>query len=498
MRHRHGACLIAASILAALFNKTAAAQSAPPQTPNTRIQAIETQINALQDQLQQLKTELGNTNQQLRESQTQTKQAQDAAHAAQEQAKTTAASVPLVTFPNGRPTLSTPDKSASLAIGMQMQFDMGGYFQDRHSDNVLPAASRELNDGSNLRRGRVFIVGKYGDWTANLTPDFGGSPDGTVSLYEGNINYTGFKPLTATIGLFKPWYSLQDSMSSNDFLFMERPSIIEIARNVAAGDARASFGAKASTDDYFASAYLTGGTWGDQNAANLNEEQLGGVVRLATRPFHGDDWNVHVGFSGSGLFQPAKGNVNQPGNITQNLQLRDRPELRIDMNRLIDTGPIDTENADTWGFELGGNWHNFLLQGEYVRIDVNRNHDDSTLHFQGGYVEGSWVITGESRKYNTGAAAWARPVPDHPFNPFSGEGGWGAWELAGRYSLADLNSDDVNGGNQKVYGMSLSWYPTSLLRFILQGDYVNVDRHADGEQVGQNFWDLALRSQIAF
>jgi phosphate-selective porin OprO/OprP len=497
MRQRQGACLITAGIVAALFARTAAAQSTPPQSPNARIQAIESQMNALQNQLQQLKSELEQTNQQLHESQTQAKQAQDAAQAAQEQAKTTAASVPLVTFPNGRPTISTPDKSASLAIGMQLQFDLGGYFQDKHSDNILPAGSRELNDGSNLRRGRIFVVGKYGDWTANVTPDFGGSPDGTVSLYEGNINYSGFKPVTATIGFFKPWYSLQDSMSSNDFLFMERPSIVEIARNVAAGDARASLGFKASTDDYFASAYLTGGSWGDQGAALLNEEQLGGAVRLAMRPFHGEDWNVHVGFSGSGIIQPARSNVDQAGPTTHNIQLRDRPELRIDMNRLIDTGLIPTDHADTWGFELGGNWHNFLVQGEYIRIDVDRD-SGSNLHFDGGYVEGSWVITGESRKYNTGSAAWARPVPAHPFNPVDGEGGWGAWELAARYSVADLNSDDVHGGNQQVYGLSLSWYPTSLLRFILQGDYVDVDRHTGGTEVGQNFWDLALRSQIAF
>ncbi len=56
------------------------------------------------------------------------------------------------------------------------------------------------------------------------------------------------------------------------------------------------------------------------------------------------------------------------------------------------------------------------------------------------------------------------------------ERGWGAWELAARYSVTDLDSDDVNGGNQKVYGLALSWYPNSLLRFILQGNYVNVDR----------------------
>jgi phosphate-selective porin OprO/OprP len=497
MRLHPVASLIVGGILAAQLGKTAAAQSAAPQPPDARIQAIEGQIDALQTQLQQLKSDLNQTNQQLRESQSQTKQAQDEAHKAQEQAKATAASVPLVTFPNGRPTISSPDKSASLAIGMQLQFDMGGYFQNSKSNDILPAGARELNTGSNLRRGRIFVVGKYGDWTANLTPDFGGSPDGTVSLYEGNINYSGFKPITATVGFFKPWYSLQDSMSSNDFLFMERPSIVEIARNLAAGDARASIGFKASTDDYFASAYFTGGTWGDQTAGLLNEEQWGGVVRVAARPFHGEDWNVHAGFSGSAVLQPARSNVGQPGPTLENIQLRDRPELRIDMNRLIDTGLINTDKAFSYGLEAGANWHNFLLQGEYIRIDLDRNHGD-TLHFDGGYIEGSWVITGESRKYNAGSAAWARPSPAHPFNPVDNQGGWGAWELAARYSVADLNSDDVHGGNQQVYGVSLSWYPTAFVRFLLQGDYVDVDRHIGGTQVGQNFWDLALRSQIAF
>ena len=496
MRTRHAARLIAAGIVAALSSKLAVAQSAPPQSPDARIQAIEGQIDALQNQLQQLKGELNQTNQQLKVSQAQTKQAQENAQKAQEEVKKAADSDPLVTFPNNRPTIG--NKTASLAVGAQVQFDMGGYFQDSNSDDIAPAGARELNTGSNLRRARVFLVGKYYDWTVNLTPDFGGSPDGAVSLYEGNINYSGFKPVTATIGFFKPWYSLQDSMSSNDFLFMERPSIVEIARNVAAGDARAVIGAKANGEQWFASAYLTGGNWGDQGGGLLNEEQLGAVARLAGRPLYGEDYNLHIGFSGSYMFQPPQSNIDQPGDGLHNIQLRDRPELRIDMNRLIDTGLIDTDTADTWGFELGGNWRNFLLQGEYIRIDVDRRFAD-TLHFQGGYVEGSWVITGEQRKYSASSAAFARPVPKHPFDPINGERGWGAWELAARYSVTDLDSDDVNGGNQQVYGLALSWYPNALLRFILQGNYVDVDREsAAGTETGQDFWDVALRSQIAF
>ena len=124
-----------------------------------------------------------------------------------------------------------------------------------------------------MRRGRIFFVGRYDDFTLNITPDFGGSPDGNLSsqfLYEANLNYTGFKPVTATIGYFKPWFSLYDSQSSNDFLLMERPSIIEIARNVAAGDARATAGLKASTDQWFAAWAMTGSQFGAQSSSLLN------------------------------------------------------------------------------------------------------------------------------------------------------------------------------------------------------------------------------------
>ena len=122
---------------------------------------------------------------------------------------------------------------------------MGGYFQNHVTKNTqFP----DLNDGVNLRRGRIFFNAKYGEFYAIITPDFGGSPDGSPTLYEANLNWVGFKPVTATVGYFKPYFSLYDSQSSNNFLLMERPSIVEIARNVAAGDARATVGAKAAND----------------------------------------------------------------------------------------------------------------------------------------------------------------------------------------------------------------------------------------------------------
>jgi phosphate-selective porin OprO/OprP len=58
----------------------------------------------------------------------------------------------------------------------------------------------------------------------------------------------------------------------------------------------------------------------------------------------------------------------------------------------------------------------------------------------------------------------------------------------------------VFGGKQQVYSLSLSWYPNDYLRFLLQFSHVDVDRlDATGTiQVGQEFQEIALRSQVAF
>src|SRR5262249_42891671 len=73
-----------------------------------------------------------------------------------------------VGMPGGRPTISTSDGRMSFAIGTQVQFDYGTYFQN----NVTPTTQfPDLNSGVNLRRGRIFFVGRFDDFTLNITPD---------------------------------------------------------------------------------------------------------------------------------------------------------------------------------------------------------------------------------------------------------------------------------------------------------------------------------------
>ncbi len=529
--------LLAAGVAAgALMPPPAMAQEDP------RLNAIEAQIKSLQSELARVRRDLAASRNEVRDArqvrtapaspgralnQAQTPAPMQASTQAGGQAagaptqtssvappQTAAPGAPAnpggVGFPAGRPTFTSSDGRFSAAVGLQLHYDVGGYFAGSGNPNAQP--NRLNTFGQNLRRGRLPFVFKYDDFQVNITPDFGGSPDGSPTLYEANINYspkgTPFAPLTATLGYFKPWLTLGDSMSSNDFLFLERPSIVEASRNIAGGDARSSVGARWATDRYFVAAYLTGAPYGSQTAALAQPQQTGGTLRVAGRPIATEDFDVHLGVSASDAFRLQRTSTGQT------LTVQERPELRVDTNRLVSTGALNASGAYTYGPELGLRWRNFMLQGEYIRIGVDRANSNGaapvpSLAFDGGYVEGSWMITGEPRKYNTSEAAFGAPKVARQFS--LKDGGYGAFELVGRYSHINLNDKStrgiatsvtggVFGGEQNVYSAGVNWYPNDFLRFMLDYDIINVDRlNAGGTtQIGRRAQAIALRAQAAF
>src|SRR4029077_15549221 len=230
--------------------------------------------------------------------------------------------------------------------------------------------------------------------------------------------------------------------------------------------------------------------------------------------YYDQDTNIHLEFSGENVFHPNMNANGTPGVNRETLIFQDRPEDRAaDPNRLISTGNLSASSANVYGGGLGASWRNFLVQGEYYAINMNQAKNPPAhqpgLAFNGGYVEGGWVITGEPIRYSVGDAAFARPKVAEPWT-LDGPG-IGAWELSARYSVTNLNSNvipgvsqtvtgGIYGGLQKIVGVGLSWYPNDWVRFYLQFQYVNVDKlnSAGTTQIGQQFETLAGRVQVAF
>ena len=486
---------------------------APPSSVQGRIAELEAQVAAMQAQLADLKA------------------ATSASFKDQRQA---AAAADRVTIAAGKPSIQSADGRFVANLHGVMQFDAAHYDQDnpgplatdlrRGAATGDTAHARDLNSGTNFRRARIGIDGKlFGDFGYNVLYDFGGSgAEDAGRVHELWMQYTGLKPFTLRVGAFPPSFGLEDANSTNGMPFLERPDVTDVARGLAAGDFRTAVQLSAAGDHWLVSGAVTGQLVSTLNStgsatAQAYDEQLALVGRIAGTPLHGQDWLVHVGAHASYVLRPADAAGPDVVAGRYPVQFRERPELRVDGTRLVDTGGIDAEHASTVGLEFAAQLRNFYLQGEYEHFSIERRNSPlSDPDFAGFYVEGSWILTGEARKYNTASAAFDAPPVANPFDLKGGH--WGAFELALRYSDLDLNykegragaaplADSVRGGEQRILTGGLNWYLNPALRLMLDYQHVWVERLSPnaatfltpvGAQIGQTFNTVALRSQFAF
>jgi phosphate-selective porin OprO/OprP len=89
----------------------------------------------------------------------------------------------------------------------------------------------------------------------------------------------------------------------------------------------------------------------------------------------------------------------------------------------------------------------------------------------GAYIQTGFFLTGETRPYNTATGTFARVKPNNSFDP--GDGKWGAWEIATRFSFLDMNDSGMKGGKEYDVTAGLNWYLYSNLRLMF--NYVWAD-----------------------
>jgi len=436
-----------------------------------------------------------------------------------------------VSLPNGKPALASSDGRFTANIRAIVMFDAAKYFQ---KDNLPPqVTNRDLNEGTNFRRARFGIDGKlFKDFDYALIYEFGGSgAEDTGHIQEAWVQYTGWKPWRIKVGAFEPNIGLAAAVSTSQMPFMERPAPAEVARNVAAGDSRSAVqltgngtwgdGDSGIATRWFASAALTGNTVSTLNstggfATQPLDEQTGIIGRLAIAPFDSTNWQAHFAVNAQYVTQPNDAGVTVTPRYP--IQLRDRPELRVDGTRLVDTGGIDAKTASVLGGEFALTAQQFFLESEYFEYRIQRRNVTAVMPadptFHGWYVGGGWVLTGENRPYNPGEARLDAPKMTYNFNPAAGT--WGAFELVARYSDLDLNFHDcgaghaipaspaacfdaIRGGEQKISTLGLNWYLNPDIRIMIDYLHVDVNRfNAAGLQVGQKYNALGLRGQYVF
>ena len=437
----------------------------------------------------------------------------------------------------GRPSIQSADGRFTANLHGIMQWDAAQYDQNepgtpatnfaRGATAADTAHARDLSSGTNFRRARIGIDGKtYGDFEYNVLLEFGGAGEEDAgNIQELWVQYSGLKPFHARVGAYPPSIGLEDQGSTNGQPFVERPAIADMARSLAGGDFREGAEVWGAGDWWYVNAAITGRLVGVVNSQATGvsqpfDSQLGYIGRIAVVPVRGDNYMVHLGAHGTYVARPADaGGPDAAATAARYaITFQERPELRVDGTRLISSGAIDALHASEAGLEAAAQYGSLWIEGEAERFRVERRNAPtlSNPRFSGYYVEGSWMLTGEKRRYNANTASFDAPAVDHPFS--LEDGTWGALEAALRYSDADLNynqgaagtapaADAVRGGDQRIVSGGLNWYLNPIVRFMLEYQDVRVDRLSPsattfatpvGAQVGQHYHALILRSQMAF
>ena len=491
---RLAAILLAGAAMIAL---SAPAHAATDAATQARIEHLEAEIRALAGEVQELKQQAAG---------------QDAA------APATAAAGTHVTIDNARPTITSGDGKFSASIRALGQLD-AAYYSQGHRARHLPAANGpDLSSGSNFRRAYLGVQGKaFGDWSYNVNLNFGGSggtesPGMIQALY---IQYDGWNPVAIRIGAYPPPTGLEDATSAQDTVFLERSGPSDVIRNLVGGDGRNAATIMYAGEEVFAAASYTAGKVGD--SAVFDEQ--GAVVGRASYTFKpGANSRVVVSASLGDLFRPA--DVTALANSARNVNIQLAPELTVDSGgiKLISTGAQDTDSVVYWGAEAAANVGGLYASGGYFSYHVNRRRTPlSDFDFHGWLAQASWVLTGEARGWNIQNATYTAPKPDKPFDLDGG--GWGAWEIAARYTDVDLNDREgsagspmplngIRGGEQKIWSFGINWYPNTVIHFALDYQHIAVDRISTVDivpglsglypSVGQTVQAVSLRSQVSF
>jgi phosphate-selective porin OprO/OprP len=216
------------------------------------------------------------------------------------------------------------------------------------------------------------------------------------------------------------------------------------------------------------------------------------AARVTGLPICGDEGRrlFHLGLSYTYQFLDDQ----ESGAATR---VRAYPETRLGTDRFVDTGDFVANGADLFAAEAAVVLGSLSIQGElfWALFDASSARDPG---FWGGYLYGSYFLTGEHRPYDKGSGVFSRVRPLRDFAPWSEVGGWGAWEMGLRLSHVDLNDGDIRGGREINFTAGLNWYLNPHVRFTANYVLALVDDRSVPAVDSSTCHTALLRFQLAF
>lgn len=377
---------------------------------------------------------------------------------------------------------------SKMKVVGRVHLDYWGFPQSEPGIDAIEGGPDGPQDRIGFRRMRF---GVRGDLPANMEyrieMEFAG---GNASEFRDA--WLGWKELPVLgkllLGNQKRPYGLDHLNSSRYNVFLERPFVIESFNQDARRVGACAYGV--SDDEAWNWRYGVYNQRLIQDEGNYTNDhlQLEVAGRLANTIWYdevsGGRGYAHWAVAGT-LANPDGQTPSDNGGTgpdANEARFRQRPEARS-ATRWIDTGRIaGADDYELLGLEGVMNFGPLQFVSEYQHVWLQRN-DGTELEFHGAYAYVSYFLTGEHMPWSRSSGTLGRIKPFEDFflvrTCDGGLGrGWGAWQLAARWSYADFNNDDILGGEGESLTLGLNWYWTAYAR--MQFNYImgEIDNNA--------------------
>lgn len=272
---------------------------------------------------------------------------------------------------------------------------------------------------------------------------------------------------TVRIGNQKRPYGLDHLNSSNFMTFLERPFIVDAFNRNSRRIGIASYGAAEDLSSNW--------QFGLFNMVNIQDtNQIVGdnaQLEFAGRRAHTVWYDESSGGRGYAHFALAGTQAFPGGDESENQAVfQSRPEARTEVDWL-NTGLITgTTSYRLLAAESVINIGSWQLVSEWMHMWLKRDSGMSDIYLHGGYVSLSYFLTGEHIPWNRQIGIKSRVQPHENFFCLDDcDGcrgtGYGAWQVALRFSTADFNDRDVQGGRGQNLTAALNWYMNANTRW---------------------------------
>ena len=355
------------------------------------------------------------------------------------------------------PVIAVNDKGASLkSANGDYEVKIRGLIQGdgRFFSSGVPSGTY---DTFLLRTARPTIEGTLGKWIGfRFTPEFAGDSASIVDAYAD----LKFSPAaTVRLGKFTSPVGLERLQSSSALSDVERALPSELAPNRDIGVQLQ--GELAGSKLSYAIGVFNGTVDGRDAATTNPDDEFEVAGRLFVEPFKdGAGFWSGLGF---GIGGSAGDTVGTGNNILPRYRTPGQVQFFNYRSAVAADGRRTRWSPQGYFYRNG-----FGLLAEYIaskqELVVAGNAAD--LENTAWQATASYVLTGEDASYR------GVVKPSNPFSP--GKGGWGAWELVGRYGELEIDEGafplfadaSVSARRAKAWTLGVNWYLTSNLKLV--------------------------------